>query len=411
MVKRKVLIILIVLAFTLGSFTGVFSQGLAESIRVFRNYVTIFVNDEKVQVDNFLYNGTTYVPLRSISEILEKEVGWNQYTKEVTINDPYYDLDNLSKLLPDEEGYTWNYFGFAEYGHTMTLNSITDTSAMRTYTLSGEVMDMSDGESGFDFSIDLKYIIKGNSLMQEVDSQVMLDNEIPKITLIKSPLVPGNYWNQNVQKKNGETITLSSMITQVSLRENNVKEYTVIYEDFSSPYYEKRIIREGVGVVSFEKLMTLGGDSFPIGYQLYNVSDIDQTTVSLYFSDSNAEKVVKETRTIDVYNKEFAYYTLLELIKGPFSENLYKTIPEDTRILSLILTDGILTIDFSKEFIENHWGGAAGESMTLNSLAATMTQFETVDGIKILVEGEGDVIIEHVLLDGIIYPDPNMIQN
>lgn len=411
MVKRKVLIILIVLAFTLGSFTGVFSQGLAESIRVFRNYVTIFVNDEKVQVDNFLYNGTTYVPLRSISEILEKEVGWNQYTKEVTINDPYYDLDNLSKLLPDEEGYTWNYFGFAEYGHTMTLNSITDTSAMRTYTLSGEVMDMSDGESGFDFSIDLKYIIKGNSLMQEVDSQVMLDNEIPKITLIKSPLVPGNYWNQNVQKKNGETITLSSMITQVSLRENNVKEYTVIYEDFSSPYYEKRIIREGVGVVSFEKLMTLGGDSFPIGYQLYNVSDIDQTTVSLYFSDSNAEKVVKETRTIDVYNKEFAYYTLLELIKGPFSENLYKTIPEDTRILNLILTDGILTIDFSKEFIENHWGGAAGESMTLNSLAATMTQFETVDGIKILVEGEGDVIIEHVLLDGIIYPDPNMIQN
>lgn len=411
MVKRKVLIILIVLAFTLGSFTGVFSQGLAESIRVFRNYVTIFVNDEKVQVDNFLYNGTTYVPLRSISEILEKEVGWNQYTKEVTINDPYYDLDNLSKLLPDEEGYTWNYFGFAEYGHTMTLNSITDTSAMRTYTLSGEVMDMSDGESGFDFSIDLKYIIKGNSLMQEVDSQVMLDNEIPKITLIKSPLVPGNYWNQNVQKKNGETITLSSMITQVSLRENNVKEYTVIYEDFSSPYYEKRIIREGVGVVSFQKLMTLGGDSFPIGYQLYNVSDIDQTTVSLYFSDSNAEKVVKETRTIDVYNKEFAYYTLLELIKGPFSENLYKTIPEDTRILNLILTDGILTIDFSKEFIENHWGGAAGESMTLNSLAATMTQFETVDGIKILVEGEGDVIIEHVLLDGIIYPDPNMIQN
>lgn len=411
MVKRKVLIILIVLAFTLGSFTGVFSQGLAESIRVFRNYVTIFVNDEKVQVDNFLYNGTTYVPLRSISEILEKEVGWTQYTKEVTINDPYYDLDNLSKLLPDEEGYAWNYFGFAEYGHTMTLNSITDTSAMRTYTLSGEVMDMSDGESGFDFSINLKYTIKGNSLMQEVDSQVMLDNEIPKITLIKSPLVPGNYWNQNVQKKNGETITLSSMITQVSLRENNVKEYTVIYEDSSSPYYEKRIIREGVGVVSFEKLMTLGGDSFPIGYQLYNVSDIDQTTVSLYFSDSNAEKVVKETRTIDVYNKEFAYYTLLELIKGPFSENLYKTIPEDTRILNLILTDGILTIDFSKEFIENHWGGAAGESMTLNSLAATMTQFETVDGIKILVEGEGDVIIEHVLLDGIIYPDPNMIQN
>jgi len=40
-----------------------------------------------------------------------------------------------------------------------------------------------------------------------------------------------------------------------------------------------------------------------------------------------------------------------------------------------------------------------------------MTQFDTVNGIKILVEGQGDIIIEHILLDGIIYPDPTMIQN
>lgn len=411
MIKNKMLIFLLIFVFILGSFSTVLGQELAETIKVIRNYVTILVNGEEVEVDNFLHNGTTYVPLRAISEILDKEVGWNQYSKDVTITDPYYDLDNLSDLLPSTKDYTWNYFGFAEYGHTMILNSIVDTSEMRTYTISGEVMDMSDGESNLDYSIDLEYVIEGNNLIQKVNSQIMLDSDVPEIILIKSPLIAGTYWNQTVETQNGETIILNSMISSVSIKENNIKEYTVIYEDPSSPYYEKRIIREGVGVISFEKLITLNGDSFPIGYQLYNPEDVDEATISLYFSDSNAEKVVKETRTIDVYNKEYAYYTLLELIKGPFTSNLYKTIPEETKVLNLILEDGILTIDFSKEFLENHWGGAAGESMTLNSLAATMTQFDTVDGIKILVEGQGDIIIEHILLDGIIYPDPTMIQN
>jgi len=411
MFKNKPVLILLIAVFILGSFAAVFGSELAETIRVYRNYATILVNDERVEVDNFLYDGTTYVPLRAISEMFDKEVGWNQIQKKVTIYDPYYDLTTLSALLPTDINYTWKYFGFAEYSHEMTLDEIIDNPDNRIYMISGEVGDMSDGESTLDFSIGLKYRISGNSLIQNIDSDLMLDaSDFKDIILIKSPLDAGNYWNQYVYKKNGTQVTLSSQITNVKVNPDNTKDYTVTYRDISSPYYEERVIREGVGVVSFEKLMTLGGDSFPVGYQLFQEQTIDSTEVKLYFSDANAEKVVKELRTIDVYNKEYAYYTLLELIKGPTSSTLYKTIPDGTKILDLTIEDRIMTIDFSSEFIDNHWGGAAGESMTLNSLAATMTQFDSVDGIKILVEGQGDVIIEHMVLDGIIYPNPAMIQ-
>ena len=58
-----------------------------KTIEVVYNSVNITVNGKKVNADNILYNGTTYVPLRAVSEALGKEVGWDQNTKTASIND------------------------------------------------------------------------------------------------------------------------------------------------------------------------------------------------------------------------------------------------------------------------------------------------------------------------------------
>lgn len=58
-----------------------------KTIEVIYNSVNLTVNGEKVDADNILYNGTTYVPLRAISEMLGKEVGWNQATYTASIYD------------------------------------------------------------------------------------------------------------------------------------------------------------------------------------------------------------------------------------------------------------------------------------------------------------------------------------
>lgn len=55
------------------------------SMDVERNTVNIFVNGERVDADNFVYNDRTYVPLRKISEMLAKDVSWDQLTNTASI--------------------------------------------------------------------------------------------------------------------------------------------------------------------------------------------------------------------------------------------------------------------------------------------------------------------------------------
>ncbi|MDF2891623.1 MAG: hypothetical protein K0R80_1990 [Clostridia bacterium] len=64
----------------------VFSSTIKETLEVYRNYITLKVNGNNVEVDNFVVDGTTYIPLRAVSELLGMEVGWDQNTKTASIN-------------------------------------------------------------------------------------------------------------------------------------------------------------------------------------------------------------------------------------------------------------------------------------------------------------------------------------
>lgn len=58
-----------------------------KNIEVIYNSVNLVVNGKKVNADNIIYNGTTYVPLRAIGEMLGKEIGWDQTTYTASIDD------------------------------------------------------------------------------------------------------------------------------------------------------------------------------------------------------------------------------------------------------------------------------------------------------------------------------------
>ncbi len=64
-----------------------FASSTEKMIGVMFNLVNIEVNGEKVKTDNIAYKGTTYLPLRDISEMLGKEVSWNKDTNTASIND------------------------------------------------------------------------------------------------------------------------------------------------------------------------------------------------------------------------------------------------------------------------------------------------------------------------------------
>lgn len=57
------------------------------TIEVIYNSVNLTVNGIRVNADNILYNGTTYVPIRAVAEALGKDVGWDQGTNTASVND------------------------------------------------------------------------------------------------------------------------------------------------------------------------------------------------------------------------------------------------------------------------------------------------------------------------------------
>lgn len=393
-----VLGIILILSFSL----SISSESTSESITVFRNLVDLEVNGKKVNVDNFLYDGVTYIPLRRVSELLNKNVGWNRYTNVASIDDPHYEIEALSKLLPESKGFEWNYDGFAEYGHTMKIDSIVDGNTKRDYNISGQVSDPSDGESNISRNLSIKYTISDNRLVQRKTEMAMLDSKFDKITLIQTPLVAGTYWEEKLVDQDGASTTLNSFIQKVEVSNDGKKEYTVRYDDVNSAYYEIRKIKEGIGVVNFEKLLELEDSSFPVSYFLFKSDDSSQKktkiNAKLYFPDTNGDKLHLEQRTLDVVGMAVARASITALIDGP-NTNLNPPIPTGTRLLNIYIQNGICFVDFSEEFIANHSGGSSGELMTLYSITNTLTEYPTVKGVQILVEGQSGRTLGNIILD------------
>lgn len=82
---KKILIIMITMALLISSFVS--ASSAKKNIEVIFNAVNIEVNGQKVNEDTIVYKGTTYVPLRAVAEMLDKEVGWDQKTNTASIND------------------------------------------------------------------------------------------------------------------------------------------------------------------------------------------------------------------------------------------------------------------------------------------------------------------------------------
>lgn len=120
--------------------------------------------------------------------------------------------------------------------------------------------------------------------------------------------------------------------------------------------------------------------------------ETSSSTVSrtLYLMDANGMVVPQEFDLPKAESKEVATQVLQYLVKGgPVTSILpngfQAVLPEDTEILSLNLKDdGTLTVDVSEEF-KNY--EAKDELSIIEAMTHTLTQFDSVDRIKLRIEG------------------------
>lgn len=192
----------------------------------------------------------------------------NSQSPDQKVGNKLVDLDEVARLLPVRPNYQWSYHGFAEYGHRMVLQDISKQDDSIAYHIKGEVDDMSGGEAKQDLSFSVTYTVKPGVLIQNKTGQSMMDTSFKDLELIRTPLRKGNSWLQETTKEDGTAVTLKTTITDIK-EENGQKIYTVVYKDTQSEYYEKREIKEGVGVLSYEKLYIDPNGNFTMGYYIY----------------------------------------------------------------------------------------------------------------------------------------------
>ncbi len=125
--------------------------------------------------------------------------------------------------------------------------------------------------------------------------------------------------------------------------------------------------------------------------------------VKLYFAkyEGNNEYLVAEERSI-IKNEDFYKSVIEELIKGPKSEQLYPTLPKSVKVYSVKVNDSLAEVNFSKEIILNtseipH--SSSTEVLAIFSIVNTLTEFDQIKKVRILVEGKKSGQIDGIYIE------------
>lgn len=120
----------------------------------------------------------------------------------------------------------------------------------------------------------------------------------------------------------------------------------------------------------------------------------EKVPVILYFGDEQQTKLIKEIRYVDIKEAKKGAETLAsvmvkELIKGPKAEGLSSLIAEGTTLRAPVtIAERVATVDFTKEFIDNHPGGKVLAELTVYSIVNSLTEMKEIERVKITINGK-----------------------
>jgi len=262
-------------------------------------------------------------------------------------------------------------------------------------------------------SIKLYYAVKGNLGLEIENRSIEFKDEKSKYINTLKELIKG----PSDINKFETSISKDTKVLDVKVEgENLTVDFSEDFNAFSGSMHEAAVVSSVVDtLLQFEELKKIkilvegkeliapSGEPYGfLDFIDFNIGNMNEKEITLYFADSQAMYVVPEKRAVyvskDISDAGFYRIVIEELIKGPDTENLYRTIPEEVSIEYIELEGDLLKVDFSQEMHTEHWRGAAGESMTINSIVNTVTEFGNIRRVMPTVDG-GPMSIEHMVVE------------
>lgn len=127
-------------------------------------------------------------------------------------------------------------------------------------------------------------------------------------------------------------------------------------------------------------------------------NQLRETTIKLFFVGENKElkEVVEKVDSKELIDDPYKKVLSLLISKTNEELNGIKThIPNNTRINSITKNGECLIIDLSKEFIDNMEASSVTQELPIMQIVNTMTQFNEINAIKILIDGSDDINLEN----------------
>lgn len=116
-------------------------------------------------------------------------------------------------------------------------------------------------------------------------------------------------------------------------------------------------------------------------------ADANSKEVVLYFTADDGKSLAAETRSIPK-QEGLARATINQLIAGPREKDLSPTLPAAVILEDINIADGICTVDFSAELLSDLPQDQTAQMLAVYSIVNTLSQFEAVSEVRILVDGK-----------------------
>ena len=139
---------------------------------------------------------------------------------------------------------------------------------------------------------------------------------------------------------------------------------------------------------------TQAGEGTKAGEEGKPAEEKGTITLTLYFLkvEETEFSLAPEKRTIP-YTQAVARAAMEELFKGPAPGSSLKPIfPDTVKVLDIDIQNGVCTLNVSKEILTDKakqgGAGAVLEGLALTSIANTLTEFPTIQRVRLLIEGK-----------------------
>lgn len=117
------------------------------------------------------------------------------------------------------------------------------------------------------------------------------------------------------------------------------------------------------------------------------INSIQNTNLTLYFSNEAGDGLVKETRKVH-YSSNISLEKLImeQLLEGPQQKGEKSAIPSGTKLVSVSLVDGVCYVSLDESFKNQDY--SVNEAIVIYSIVDSLSELSSISKVQISVNGD-----------------------